>query len=187
MGWTYDPQNSSVQWSLKHLGIATARGQFTSVRATLDFSSDNPVDWSAAAEIDVDSITSGHAKRDEDIKGERYLDVARFPTLRFRTSRIEREDSSDGYRVYGFLTLHGVEREICLATTFNGEAWDPRDVWRRGFSAQTTIKRSDYEIHSASQSNFPPPTEPRIHPWAQLIGEDVHISIEMEARYAEDG
>jgi polyisoprenoid-binding protein YceI len=81
---------------------------------------------------------------DEHVRSADFLDVERYPTTTFKSTRVEKTDGR--YRVAGDLTLHGVTRKVILDASYGGEATDSRGKTKRGFSAQTTLKRSDFGI-----------------------------------------
>ncbi len=146
MPWQYDPNLSRVEWAIEYLGIATIKGLFKNVQATVSLDDPDPCNWSVAATIETASITGGHAPMDDHVRSPDFLDVERYPTATFTSRQIERTDGR--YRITGELTLRGVTREVVLDATYGGEATDSRGRTKRGFSAQTTLKRSDFNIPS---------------------------------------
>ncbi len=146
MAWEYDPNLSKVEWAIEYLGIATVKGLFTKVQATLSLDDFDPKNWSVEATIETASLSSGYAAMEDHVRSPDFLDVERYPTLTFRSRHVERTNGR--YRVSGDLTIHGVTREVVLDATYGGEATDSRGRTRRGFSAQTTLNRSDFDIPS---------------------------------------
>ncbi|HLH21885.1 MAG TPA: YceI family protein [Chloroflexota bacterium] len=144
MAWQMDPNHSRVGWSVKHYGINIIHGYFGKVDATLDFTGDDPTQWSVAATIDATSVESACAARDHHLRTADYLDVEQYPTITFRSKRVE--PANGHYRVVGDLTIHGVTREVTLDGQFHGEATDNQGKQRRGFSATGTIRRSDFGV-----------------------------------------
>jgi polyisoprenoid-binding protein YceI len=138
MAWQYDPNLSKVEWAIDYLGIATVKGRFTEVHLeALD-----KTQWSVAATINAASITGGHAPMDDHVRSPDFLDVERYPTITFRSRRVE--ETNDRYCITGDLTLHGVTREVTLDATYGGQASDTRGRAKRGFHAQTTITRTEF-------------------------------------------
>jgi polyisoprenoid-binding protein YceI len=144
MAWKFDPNHSRVGWSVKHYGINLIHGYFGSLQATLDFTGDDPTKWSVATTIDATSVESACAQRDQHLRTADYLDVENYPTITFQSKRVER--AGDRYKVFGDLTIHGVTREVALDGQFHGEVKDNQGRERRGFSATTTIRRSDFGV-----------------------------------------
>ena len=148
MAWQYDASLSKIEWAIEYLGIATVKGQFKQVQATLNLEDPDPTNWSVAATIDAASVTGGHPPMDDHVKSPDFLDVEQYPTVTFTSQRVEQADGR--YRIVGDLSLHGVTREVALDATYGGEATDSRGRLKRGFSAQTTLNRSDFNIKSGT-------------------------------------
>jgi polyisoprenoid-binding protein YceI len=171
MAWQYDPNLSRVEWAVNYLGIATIKGRFTKVEATLDFEDADPTRWAFEATIDSASLFSGHDAMDNHVRTPDFLDVEQYPTITFRSKRIEKSDAR--YRVVGDLTVHGVTQEVVLDGSYGGEATDARGRTKRGFSGQTTLKRSDFGIPSGAVGN------------RSVAGEEVRVAIEVVANKAD--
>jgi polyisoprenoid-binding protein YceI len=128
------------------------------------------------ATVDTDSLETDYpdpAKLDfnAQLKGAQWLNVAQFPTMEFRSRRVE-VTGANTVRIHGTLTLHGVTRPIVLAAKFNGGyAGHPMDPHARiGFSAQGTLLRSEFGI----AYGIPAPGT------TMGVGDDVEIVIEAE-------
>ena len=170
MPWQLDGNHSRVGWAVKHYDINVIHGYFGKVDATLDFTGDDPTKWSVAATIDATSVESACAARDHHLRTADYLDIENYPTITFQSKRVE--PAGNGYKVYGDLTIHGVTREIALDGQFHGEAKDNQGRQRRGLSAATTIKRSDFGVGT-------PPGAP------SAVADDLELRIDTETFYAE--
>ncbi len=107
-----DPTHSSAHFSVRHMMVSNVRGQFTKVSGTIKFDSANPTNSSVEATIDAASIDTHDSQRDTHLKSSDFLDGEKFPTLTFRSKRIE--SHSGGGKVTGDLTIHGVTREVTL-------------------------------------------------------------------------
>lgn len=153
MTWEFDPVHSTIAIENGYLGILTVHGKFTRAEATLDLVDSDPTKSSVSATIDASSIETHNQRRDDTLRSADYLDVEHFPTIEFRSARIERR--GDRYGVIGNLTIHGVTREVELNTTFNGEIVDGRGIRRRGFTAAVTISRSAFGVHVNAQEAMP--------------------------------
>jgi polyisoprenoid-binding protein YceI len=174
MAWQYDASLCKVEWAVEYLGIATVKGLFKTVHATLNLDDPDPQRWSAEVTIETASLNSGHPPMEEHVRSADFLDVERFPTATFTTRRVEAAPVAGGnadghYRLVGDLTLRGVTREVALDGTYGGEATDSRGRTRRGFSAQTTLKRSDFGIPSGMAGDRP------------IAGERVRVTLEIIA------
>jgi len=143
MPWEYDRNHSLIGFTTKHLGITTVHGRFDDADVQLDIDSENPTQWSMNAVIRAESLNTGIQRRDDHVRSESFLHVDQFPEITFKTLRTERR--GDRFALIGALTMHGITREVELDVSYNGEAVD-RGVYKRGFSAQTTINRFDYGV-----------------------------------------
>src|SRR5437879_1852015 len=102
MTWTVDPMHTQVEFSAKHMGIMTVKGHFTGVQARIDFDEDDFGASSVEATIDAGTLTTNDERRDGHLKSADFLDVAQFPTIAFRSGRIEHA-AHDHYRMTGDL------------------------------------------------------------------------------------
>jgi polyisoprenoid-binding protein YceI len=171
MAWQYDISLSKVEWAVEYLGIATVKGLFKKVQASLNLDDPDPRNWSAEVAIETASLTGGHEPMDDHVRSPDFLDVERYPSATFKSGQVEQTDGR--YRVAGELTLHGVTREVVLDASYGGEATDSRGRTRRGFSAQTTLKRSDFAIASGMAGG------------RLVAGEQIRITLEIIATKSE--
>src|SRR5207249_10713335 len=107
MSWTVDPMHTQVEFSAKHMGLMTVKGHFTMVRAAIDLNEDDFTASSVEATIDSHLLIINDARRDAHLKWPDFLDVAQFPTVTFKSTRIERA-AHDQYTVTGDLTIRYV-------------------------------------------------------------------------------
>jgi polyisoprenoid-binding protein YceI len=145
--WYLDPPHSAAQFSVRHLGISTVRGTFTKVGGVVV---DSPDLGKASVDVTIDasSVDSRVEMRDKDLRSDHFLDVAKYPTITFKSKRVEAAGSGK-LKVTGDLTLHGVTKEVVLDV--DGPTPPIKDPWghpRRGVSATTTISRADYGMTS---------------------------------------
>lgn len=143
--YTIDPAHSSVQFSVRHLMISNVRGTFTGVKGTVVYDSDNPAGTAIDAEIDASTINTLQADRDAHLKTAEFLDIEKYPTMKFQSSKIEKD--GDGLKVTGDLTLHGITKSVTLSVEeIAPEAKDPYGNTRIGAAAKTKLKRSDFGL-----------------------------------------
>lgn len=144
--WEIDPAHSDVSFSVRHMMVSKVRGNFREFSGEI-VTADDPTRSSVTAEVSLASIDTNNAQRDEHIRGADFFDVARYPTMRFRSTGV-RADGRD-WVVTGDLSLHGVTRPVELAVEVNGFGPDPFGGTRAGFSASTQISRSDFGVDIA--------------------------------------
>ncbi len=140
-----DPAHSSVQFSVRHLMISNVRGTFTGVKGTVIYDSDNPSATSIDAEIDSSTINTLEEKRDAHLKTAEFLDIEKYPVIKFQSKSVEKQ--GDGLKVTGDLTLHGVTKPVVLSVEdVAPETKDLRGYIRVGAAAKTKINRSDFGL-----------------------------------------
>jgi polyisoprenoid-binding protein YceI len=156
------------------LVVATVRGQFDKVSGTVTIDSDRPARSSVHAVIDASSINTREAQRDAHLRSPDFLDVERFPTIEFRSTKVAQTD--DGYAVTGDLTIHGVTRSVVLAVeASDGEVRDHYGKVRRAATASTRINRKDFGLTwnvALEAGGFVVGDELRIEIDLELIRED---------------
>src|SRR6267143_560345 len=169
MSWTVDPNHTQVEFSAKHMGIMTVKGHITGVQATIDFNEDDFTASSVAAIIDPTTLTTNDERRDAHLKSPDFLSVEQFPTIAFKSTRIERA-AHDQYRMTGDLNIRNVTRPVTLDVVYSGQAKDPMGGVHAGFSAHTSINRKDWGLTwnvALETGGF-------------LVGEEVKLALEVE-------
>ena len=143
MSWQLDPYHTQVEFAAKHLGMMTVRGNFTEVSATGNIDPDKPETSSVDVTIQATSIQTHHAQRDNDLRTSNFLDVENFPTMHFKSTKVE-VGGADRFTLTGDLTIKGTTKPATFAVVKYGEFNDPRMGHRIGYSAQTRINRKDF-------------------------------------------
>ncbi len=144
--WQFDPNHTLVEFVGKHMLITTVRGRFKNVRGTLIFDETNPSNSSVEVDIDAASLYSGVDYRDNHLKSGDFLEVEKYPTITFKSTRVEPE-GSDHARVIGNLTIRDVTREVVLDTELTGRAKNPMGQEVVAFDAKTSINRKDFGLN----------------------------------------
>ena len=170
MSWTVDPMHTQVEFSAKHMGIMTVKGQITGVQAMIEFNEDDFTASSVEATIDARTLSTHDEQRDGHLKSPDFLDVEQFPTIAFTSTGIEHA-AHDQYKMTGDLTIRGVRREVSLDVVYSGQAKDPMGNMHAGFSAYTTINRKDWGLtwNMALETG------------GLLVGDQIKIALEIEA------
>jgi polyisoprenoid-binding protein YceI len=149
--------------------VSTVRGRFMQYRGAVRLDTTDFTRSSFEAEIDVASIDTGNAMRDEHLRASDLFDVARYPRMTFKATRI-REERKGFYTVFGDLTIRGVTRPIVLNVTFRGTSKNHRGVAVAGVSATGAIDRRDFGL----TYNFP------LETGGVAISEKVMLEIDAE-------
>jgi polyisoprenoid-binding protein YceI len=140
-----DPVHSSAQFSVRHLMISNVRGEFAKVTGTVVYDPKNLKASSVEATIDATSINTHEPRRDEQLKSPDFFDVAKYPTLTFKSKKVE--PAGEGkLRVTGDLTIHGVTKEVVLDVEGPTAEVKMGPNLKSGVSASTTIKRKDFGL-----------------------------------------
>jgi polyisoprenoid-binding protein YceI len=162
--WYLDPPHSAAQFSVRHMGISTVRGTFTKVGGVVV---DDPSDRSKASvdvTIDANSLDTRVDMRDKDLRSDHYFEVAKYPTITFKSKRVEAAGAGK-LKVTGDLTIHGVTKEVVLNVDGPTPPMkDPRGTSHCGVSATATISRADYGMTFG----------------APMVGDEVTIQLDVE-------
>jgi polyisoprenoid-binding protein YceI len=142
--WAIDASHSNVEFSVRHLMIATVKGRFADVQGTIVLDESDPTQSEIDVTIGAASIDTRMAQRDEHLRSADFFDVAKFPTLTFKSRSIQKD--GDDLKVTGDLTIRGVTRQVVLDVTAHGQQTDPWGGQRAGFEATGRIKRSDFGL-----------------------------------------
>jgi polyisoprenoid-binding protein YceI len=177
--WTIDPAHSTIGFSIKHMVVATVHGRFGAFRGTIRFDDDRPRDASVEVLIDAASIDTGERKRDEHLRSADFFDVATYPTIAFRGTRVEPLNPvrHDRWLVIGDLTIHGVTRPVELTVERRDGGPNPWDAPVLSFAATTRISRKDFAVGVASHLDGN----------GLVIGDDVTISLDVQAQRSPAG
>ena len=147
--WQIDPNHSSAQFSVRHLGVSTVRGAFTKVSGSAKHDPTDPSKTSLDASIDASSVDTRVEMRDNDLRSPNFLEVQKYPTITFHSKQTKAAGAGK-LQITGDLTIHGVTKEVVLDV--DGPSAPIKDPWgnqRIGASAATTINRKDFGVNGA--------------------------------------
>ena len=169
--WEIDPAHTSAQFAIRHLMVSTVRGDFRKVSGKVNLDDQDVTQSTVDATIDVASIDTGIAKRDDHLRSPDFFDVAKHPTMTFKSKKIEKGSGDGNYKITGDLTLHGVTKEVVL--DFEGNlkpVKSPQGKTLIGGMATTKINRKDFGLawNAALETG------------GVAVGEDVTITIDIE-------
>jgi polyisoprenoid-binding protein YceI len=141
--WQADPYHTQVEFSAKHLGMMTVRGHFMDVSVTGNIDPDHPEATVVDVTVQVASIRTNNEQRDKDISASNFLDVANYPTITFKSTKVG-QVGEDKYTLTGDLTIKGTTKPVTLTMMRYGEFNDPHMGHRIAYSGETTISRKDF-------------------------------------------
>ncbi|HWC25352.1 MAG TPA: YceI family protein [Solirubrobacteraceae bacterium] len=140
--WTVDAAHSKVGFAVKHLGIATVRGEFTDFEGTLEIGEDL-ASSRAYGTVKTASIDTNEPGRDEHLRSGDFFNAETNPQIAFESTAIEQVD--DGVlRVTGNLTINGITKEEVFHAAIQGTETDPWGNERVAFEVTGEISRGDY-------------------------------------------
>jgi polyisoprenoid-binding protein YceI len=149
-----DHQHSFANFSIRHV-VSKAAGTFPDIRGKIVIDRDDLSQSSVDAVINVASVNTAHAKRDQHLlEKPEYLEPGKFGQMTFVSTRVEATGKEEGI-LHGKLTLHGVTREISFPFKVLGFGADPWGDQRAGFEGKTSLKASDYGFGWAAKPNGP--------------------------------
>jgi polyisoprenoid-binding protein YceI len=169
--WTIDPVHSHAEFKVKHMMITNVKGRFTDIKGTLEFDQADVTKSKITATIAAASIDTHNADRDTHLKSADFLDVEKFPTLSFTSTRITKAGAGE-LKVEGDLTIRGVSRPVVFEV--EGPSEPGKDPWgnmRIGWSATAKINRKDFGLtwNAALETG------------GLLVGDEVTISLDVQA------
>jgi polyisoprenoid-binding protein YceI len=168
--WSIDPTHSVAEFKVKHMMISNVKGHFAKVSGTLSLDESDVTNSKVEALIDASSIGTRDDQRDAHLKSADFLDVEKFPSLSFKSTRISVPRAGE-LAVEGDLSIRGVTRKV----TFHVEGPTPpaKDPWgntRVAVSATTKINRKDFGLtwNAALETG------------GILVGDDVTITLDVQ-------
>ena len=168
--WQMDPDHSSFQFKIRHLTVSNVKGDFNKSRGVVTIDDQNITNLKVEVFIDAASVNTGHAQRDQHLRGPDFFDVTKYPTITFVSKKVIKADM-DRLKVVGDLTIHGVTREITVDV--EGPTPEVKDPWgnfRRGATATTKINRRDFGLTWNKV----------LDTGGLVVGEEVNIYVELE-------
>ena len=176
--WVLEADHSCASFAVRHMMVTWVRGMFIKVTGTLAF---DPLDVAASSvevEIEAGSLFTGVGQRDNHLKSADFLDVERYPTITFASTRVE-QVALDHAWVHGDLTIRGVTRPVVLDTRWSGPAHfnDEGTLYTSfGFRAKTMINREDFGMVWNSEMEH----------GGVMVGKHVYITLDSETDLVEE-
>ncbi len=167
--WKIDPAHTAAHFTVKHMMVSNVRGDFAKVSGTAKYDGKDLTNSSVAAVIDASSINTNESNRDQHLKSADFFDVAKYPTMTFKSTKVEQTDN--GFKITGDLTLHGVTKQVVLdAEALPPAIKDPYGNLRTGTEAKAKINRKDFGL------TF----DKNLDNGGAMVSDDVDIVIDVE-------
>jgi polyisoprenoid-binding protein YceI len=168
--WQIDPAHTAASFAVKHLMISTVRGEFKGITGNVNWDDQDITKSTVDVTIDAKTVDTSEPQRDNDLKSEKFFDVAKYPTITFKSRKVE-QVSIGKLKVTGDLTIHGITKEAVLDV--EGPSASVKDPWgntRVAISATTKVNRQDYGVKWNAN----------IDGGGVVVGDDVNITIDLE-------
>jgi polyisoprenoid-binding protein YceI len=170
LSYEIDPSHSSASFKVRHLMVSNVRGELGAVTGRVVIDEADLSRSSVEAIIDARGINTRDEKRDAHLRSPDFLDVEKYPTVTFRSKRVE-AGKGGHLRVTGDLTIRGITREATLdVEPLSPEVRDPWGNNKRGVSATTRIDRKDFEVSWNAA----------LDGGGLVVGDEVAITLEVE-------
>ena len=164
--WQIDPAHTASEFAVRHMGISTVRGVFEKTGGTVEYDPQAPTKTQVEVMIDAATVNTRVDMRDKDLRSANFLDVARYPTITFKSKRTEVEGTGK-LKITGDLTIHGVTKEVTLDVTGPSSVMnDPMGTSHMGAEATTKINRKDFAVNGAPS----------------VVGDDIEITLDVELK-----
>ncbi|MEO7092652.1 MAG: YceI family protein [Polyangiales bacterium] len=173
MAWLLDDVHTHVGFSVKHMMVTTVRGQFKKYSGTLNLDAKDFTKSTFEGEVDVASVDTGNAQRDDHLRNNDFFDAPSHPKITFKSTKIEgKRDGGEGeFVVHGDLTIRGVTKPVALDVEFHGTSKNPYGKTVAGLSVRGTINRKDFGV------NF----NALLETGGVAVGEKVKLEVDVEA------
>jgi polyisoprenoid-binding protein YceI len=169
--WKADPMHTKLTFRVTHMGISSVLGSFQKFDLTVVSSKADFSDAVFTLSADVASIDTGVKMRDDDLRGAKYFDVAKYPVMTFKSTSIRNTTGmKDRFKISGELTMHGVSKTVSVEVWFRGMVVDPKSKKSRvGFEVTGVVDRSDFNVGPAD--SFGVGTDVMIVADGEFVGE----------------
>jgi polyisoprenoid-binding protein YceI len=167
--WVFDSAHTSAQFAVKHMMVSTVRGAFSKVTGSVHLDDTDVTKSSLEATIPVDTVDTREPKRDTHLKSPDFFDVAKFPSITFKSTKITAGQPGK-LTIEGILTIHGISKPVVLDAEVTPEMKGMGGKAMRGVSATTKINRKDFGL----VWNRP------LETGGVLVGDEVSIQIDAE-------
>jgi polyisoprenoid-binding protein YceI len=168
--WVIDPAHTVSGFTVKHMMITNVTGVFELTKGTIEYKPGEPGSVKADVTIESKSVNTRIGRRDDDLRSDNFFSAEKFPTLTFRSKRVQNV-RAEGFDLVGDLTIRDVTREVVLKVEGpSAPIRDPQGNRRVGANATTTINRKDFGIlyNRAIEAGG-------------VVGDEVRINLEVEA------
>jgi len=167
--WSLDTMHSELGFKIKHLMISSVSGSFSKFDVQTETTADDFSDAKVTATVDVASINTNNAQRDEHLRNADFFETDKHPEIIFKSTKVKKLDI-DSFELTGDLTIREITKPVTLAVEYNGIAKDPWGNLKAGFTVTGKINRKDFGISYNAV----------METGGVMLGEDVKINAEIQ-------
>lgn len=175
MAWLIDPAHTRIEFSIKHMMIATVRGTFGKFGGSVKVDPNDLTQSSVEGSVDVATLSTNEPNRDAHLRSADFFDVEHYPQMTFKSTSIKNL-SGDRWQVTGDLTIKNITREIVFDVSNEGRGKDPWGNEHWGLSAQTSFNRKDFDLT----------WNVALETGGWLVGDQVKVAADVELIYGPD-
>ncbi|MHC1707682.1 MAG: YceI family protein [Bacteroidales bacterium] len=143
--WNFDNSHSSVSFEVSHMVVSDVEGSFKKFSGNVLSDKPDFTDAKIDFTIEVGSINTDNADRDNHLKSADFFDAANHPEIKFKSVAITKVQGNK-YKMVGNLTMRGVTRSVSLDMTYGGTVTDPYKNTRAGFKITGKVNRQDFGL-----------------------------------------
>ncbi|CAN5443670.1 YceI family protein [soil metagenome] len=169
MAWQIDSAHSHIQFSVRHMMLAKVRGEFDKFSGTVNLDEANPSASTVDVQIEAASINTREAQRDGHLKSPDFFDAEKYPTLNFKSKRVDVKDDTHAV-IVGDLTIRDVTKEVAVNVEYMGQSKTPFGTTNAGFEATTKINRKDFGLTWNAV----------LETGGVAVGDEIAVSIDLE-------
>jgi polyisoprenoid-binding protein YceI len=166
--YVFDKAHSTMGFQVRHL-FSKVPGKFNDFEGKIQFDEAKPENSTVGVTIKTESVDTGVAMRDKDLKSANFFDIEKFPEITFKSKSVKRTGETTG-EVTGDLTMHGVTKEVVLKVELLGKGAGMQGKTISGWEAKTNLKRSDFGL-----------SWNKMIEGTQVVGDDVDVELHVEA------
>lgn len=169
MGWQIDYAHSQIEATVRHMMISNVRGRFEKFTVNAQIDENHPERSKIEVVIDAASVNTKNEQRDGHLKSPDFLDVEKYPTLTFKSTRLTKSTDAAG-KLYGDLTIKGITKPVVLDVEYAGQSKSPWGTINAGFTAHGQVNRKDWDLNWNAA----------LETGGVLVGDQVKLDIEVE-------
>jgi polyisoprenoid-binding protein YceI len=169
--YAIDASHSGVVFGWNHFGFSNPTARFDKIEGSVLLDKADLTRSSVSVTLPLEGLDTGVAKLDEELKGQDFFDTAKYPTITFTSTKVEKS-GENGLKITGDLTVHGVTKSVTLDAKVNKigifEIPGVIKAQAAGFDATTVIKRSDFGVTK----------------YVPAVSDDIPVHITLDAKQA---